>query len=156
MARSIEKIKFGLKLRTDRKENALTVKIGTKKYALPYEVRTITSDDYVFVHVPPAAEILKIGSKGLEPVTKSDEAEKAVQSFRKARRSRRRARRSKDLPEDVKNILKAKIPAGHKIGYDAEGNLKLVKTRKRRAKAAAKPKAATARKKSTRRTAKKR
>ena len=138
MARSIEKIKFGLKLRTQPKEGALTLRVGTKKYTLPFEARLIQSDEYLFVHIPPAAEIMRVAGGKLEAVTKADEAEKAVQSFRKARKVRRA--KKVEVPDAVKEALR-KIPAGFKLGYDADGNMKLVKTRTKRGtkKAAAKP-----------------
>jgi hypothetical protein len=145
MARSLEKIKFGLKLRTTPRDGALTLRVGTKKYALPFEVRLIESEEYLFVHVPPAAEIMRLSGTNMEPVTKAEEAEKAVLSFRKARKARRAKR--VELPAEVKDALK-RIPSGYKLGYDADGNMKLVKTRSRRSsKQAAKPAAKKARKK---------
>ena len=66
MARSVEKIIFGLKLRTESKENVLSLRIGVKKYALPFEARLIKSNEYIFVHVPPSAELMKITRSGLE------------------------------------------------------------------------------------------
>ncbi len=129
MARSVEKIIFGFKLRTQPTKNALTLRVGNKKYVLPFEARIILSDEYIFVHVPPAADIMKISGKGLEVVTKSEDAEKAALSFRRARKARK-ARRV-ELPEVVKDALK-KIPAGYKLGYDADGKMKLVKSRSRR------------------------
>ncbi len=135
MARSVEKIIFGFKLRTQPTKNALTLRVGNKKYVLPFEARVIQSDEYIFVHVPPAADIMRINGKGLEVVTKSEDAEKAALSFRSARKARK-ARRV-ELPDVVKDALK-KIPTGYKLGYDADGNMKLVKARTRR-KSAAKP-----------------
>ena len=160
MARSIEKIIFGLKLRTEPKENVLTLRVGVKKYVLPFEARLIKSNDYIFVHVPPSAELMKITRSGLEVVTRGDEAEKAVVSFRKSRKKTKRPRKPVVMNEDLENALK-KVPAGYKLGYGTDGKPRLIKTRKRkkkaapaRAKAKAKPRKAAKRKRKT--TAKRR
>ena len=156
MARSVEKIKFGLKLRTESKENVLTLRVGVKKYVLPFEARMIKSDDYIFVHVPPSAELMKVTRKGLEVVTRGDEAEKAVVSFRKSRKKTKRPRKPVTMNAELESALK-KVPAGYRLGYGADGKPRLIKTRKRakravraRAKAKAKPrKAARKRRKTT-------
>ena len=160
MARSVEKIIFGLKLRTESKENVLTLRIGVKKYVLPFETRLIKSNDYIFVHVPPSAELMKITRSGLEVVTRGDEAETAVVSFRKSRKKTKRPRKAVVMNADLESALK-KVPAGYKLGYGADGKPRLVKTRKRRKKAAsargkakAKPRKAAKRKRKT--TAKRR
>ena len=133
MAKSLEKIKSGLKLRTQPREGALTLRLGTRKYTLPFETRLITSDDYVFIHIPPTAEILKIDGKEIVVVTSSDEADNAASSFRK-RRSRAKSTRQSSLsmPSDIQEMLN-KLGAGVKIGYGPDGTPRLVRVRKRRA-----------------------
>lgn len=148
MARSVEKIIFGLKLRTDSKKNVLTLRIGVKKYVLPFEARLIKSDEFIFVHLPPSAEIMKITKKGLEVVTRGDEAEKAVVSFKKSRKKTKRPRKPVAMNADLESALK-KVPAGYKLGYGTDGKLRLIKKRKRRKKAApakAKPRKTAAKK----------
>jgi hypothetical protein len=135
MARSVEKIIFGFKLRTRPAKNALALRVGNKKFVLPFEVRIIQSEDFIFVHIPPAAGIMRIEGKKVELVTKSEDAERAALSFRLARKARRENR--VELPDAIKDALK-KIPPGYKLGYDADGGMKLVKARKRR-KSASKP-----------------
>lgn len=134
MARSLDKIKFGLKLRTNPVEGALSLKLGAKKLALPFEVRLVRSDEYVFVHIPPSAEIFKIDGKELNLVTEAAQGEEAIASFKKSRkRGRRSSGKEAELPAEIENIL-SKIPDGYKLGYDAQGNPRLVKTRQRRKK----------------------
>lgn len=130
--KNIEKTKSGLKLRTQPKEGALTLRLGTRKYVLPFETRLITSDEYVFIHIPPSAEILKISGGEVSIVTTAEEAEKAVATF-KRRRSRGKAagKKVEEIPSEVKELLE-KIPAGYKISYNADGSPKVVKARKRR------------------------
>ncbi len=134
MARSLEKLKSGLKLRTSSKEGALSLKLGVRKAQLPFETRLVQSDEYIFVHVPPSAEIFKIDGKRLIQVTTSEEAEKAIVSFRKAKkRGGRGSKKDVEMPNDLEQAL-AKIPDGFKLGYDANGTPRLVKTRQRRKK----------------------
>ena len=132
MARQINKIKFGLKLRAEAREGVLTLRMGVKKYVLPFEARMLSSDDYVFVHIPPTAEIMRVDGRQLVVVTKGDEAEEAAKSFRKKRRkSSRGGEEEAELPDNVKEAL-TKIPDGYRLGYDADGQPRLVKTRRRR------------------------
>ncbi len=120
-----------MKLRTERKENLLTFRIGVKKYVLPVEARTLKSDDYLFLHIPPSAEIYKIERDGLKVVTKATEAEEAVKTFRKKRKKSTRTVKKVEMPDELASALK-NIPAGYKLGYDAKGKVKLVKKRVRR------------------------
>lgn len=134
MAKTIDKTKSALKLRTQARDGALTLRLGVKKYVLPFEVRLLTSNEFVFVHIPPCAEIMKIASSGLEVVTDSATADEAAKSFRRGRKRSAGKNSSKvELPNDVAAAL-SKIPAGYKIGYSADGSVKLVRSRKRRKK----------------------
>ncbi|MCW5938866.1 MAG: hypothetical protein KF884_05020 [Fimbriimonadaceae bacterium] len=133
MAKSVDKIKAALKLRTEPRENSLSLRIGTKKYVLPFEVRTLQSTDYIFVHIPPSAEILRLGDDGLAIVSSDSEAANAAKTFRKSRKRTRSSsgRGPVELPEELKAAL-SKVPAGHKISYTPDGKVKLVKARRRR------------------------
>jgi len=134
MAKTVEKTKSALKLRTQARDGALTLRIGVKKYVLPFEVRLLTSNEYVFVHIPPCAEIMKIAKSGLEVVTDVATADEAAKSFRRGRKRPAGKASSKiEVPTDISAAL-SKIPAGYKIGYAADGSLKLVRSRKRQKK----------------------
>lgn len=130
MPKSLEKIKAGLKLRT-QPTDGLSLRIGTRKFDLPFEVRTIKSDEYIFVHIPPNAEILKFEGKEVRIVADEAEAEAASSSFRKRRKRGRTPKAPADIPPDIKDLLQ-KIPAGYKISYNPDGSPKIVKTRTRR------------------------
>lgn len=184
MAKSVDSITRALKLKAESRNNALTFRVGVKKHTLPFEVRALVSGDYLFVHVPPAAGLMKITAAGLVPVSTEAEATAAAASFRKPRkRGGKRTRTSRtssaEVPEAVKEAMKM-IPKGFKLVAGADGQPRLVKTRARKAAgttskvasvaapkvaAAAKPaakkaaparKAAAPAKKATRTTAKKR
>lgn len=131
MAKTIEKTKSALKLRTQAKTGVLTLRLGTKKYTLPVEARLITSSEFVFLHIPPTAEIMKIDSGSLAVVEDMATAEKAVASFRQRRkRAGGRGAKSTEMPSELASAL-SKIPAGFRLGYGPDGKPKLVKTRKR-------------------------
>lgn len=131
MAKTLGKIKSGLKLRTQSVEGALSIKIGTKRYELPFETRLIRSEDHVFVHIPPTAEILKIEGKTVAIVTDVSEAETAVAGFRKRRKRATAAKAPAVIPGEIRDLLQ-KIPAGYKIAYGSDGQPKVVRSRRRR------------------------
>lgn len=132
MPKSIGEVTRALKLKAQPKENVLSLRIGTRKLNLPFEVRTIASSDYVFVHIPPAAGILRLTDEGLIPVATPEEAQEAQVSFRQSRkRSSGRAATSLELPPELQSAL-SKLPAGHKLVFGPDGSPRLVRARKRR------------------------
>jgi hypothetical protein len=130
MAKSVQEIAKALKLKAEPREEALTLRLGTKKHVLPFEVRILTSNDYVFVHIPPSAGIMKITSNGLVPVVKADEANNAVQSFRQRRKKTTRTTQKVAIPDELASALK-KLPNGYKLAYGTDGSPKLVRARNR-------------------------
>lgn len=134
MAKSLDQIKASLKLKTAPKDGALTLKVGKRKIVLPFEVRLLECDNYLFVHVPPAAEILKASEGGFSVVEDAKTAEAAVAEFKKSRRRRRTgSRTAAELPAELKEALN-KVPSGFKLVYGADGTPRLAKTRARRKK----------------------
>lgn len=137
MPKTVQAITNGMKLRATPKEGALTLRLGTKKYTLPFEARMIASSEYVFIHIPSAAAIMKIGASELKEVATADEAEAARKSFRPARKKaapKKRASRAAEMPAELAEALK-KLPAGYKLAYGADGKPKMVRTRNRSKKA---------------------
>lgn len=138
MAKPIEKIKQGLKLKAEPKPGTLTLRLGVKKLVLPFEPRLIQGGEFVFVHLTPNAEIFKVTGEGLELVESGADADAAVAAFRKPRGPRGRkakAASAKDeIPAEVQELL-TKIPAGFKIAYNKDGSAKIVKARRKRSKA---------------------
>lgn len=130
MAKSVESISRALKLKAESKQGSLTLKLGAKKLALPFEVRCLSSSDYVFVHIPPAAGVMKFSPKGLALVESVEEAQAAASSFRQTRKRSGKKPEKVALPPELASALN-KIPAGYKLAYDASGAPRLVKTRNR-------------------------
>jgi hypothetical protein len=133
MGKTVADIARALKLRAVGKNNGLSLRLGVKKHTLPFEVRYINSPEYVFVHIPPAAAILRHTADGLVEVTDPEEAAKAQAAFRKPRRQGARQGAAKDIavPAELHQALK-KIPPGFKIGYGPDGEIRLLRARKRR------------------------
>ncbi len=134
--RGINATKQALKLKADEKENSLTLRLGVKKHILPIVPKILASEEYVFVHVPSQAEILRVTENGLEVVTSDEEAAKAAATFKKGRGSRASRKLSASMP--VSGELAAalsKIPPGYKLAFGPDGSPKYVRTRNRRKKA---------------------
>lgn len=132
MAKTVEDVTKALKLKAQSKNDILTIKLGSKKLTLPFEARLLSSDQYLFVHLPPAAAIFKFGEKGLEAVVDADEARQAQSSFRKQRFSSGvKAKAIMEIPEELKSAL-SKIPAGYRLAIGSDGKPRIVKTRVRR------------------------
>lgn len=92
----------------------------------------LSGDNFMFIHIPPTAAILKVGDKGAHPVTEIGDATAAQSAFRTpVKRATRAAKPAVvELPADVRDALR-KIPAGYRLDYSG-GEPKLVKMRKRR------------------------
>lgn len=134
MAKSLAQIKAALKLRAEGKNKQLTLRLGVKKYVLPFEVRLIQRDNHIFVHIPPSAEIFEIKDDGLTMITDATEADAVAKNLRRSRK-RKATTSTKSAPVEVPAKLAAalaEIPAGYKLGLDRNGNPRFVKTRKRR------------------------
>lgn len=168
MATQLQKPATGLKLKATPKKNALTIRVGMKKYVLPIEVRMLSSEKYVFVHVPATAVLMKVAGRALEAVSSDTEAKEAAASFRKSRKkpaARVAKAKTPELPSEIHSIL-GKIPPNYRLEIGKDGMPRLVRKRNRKpgataakpaAKSASKPAAKTAAKPAVRgkKTAKK-
>lgn len=132
MAKSLDQVKASLKLKTSAREGVLSLRVGKRKVVLPFEVRMLESDNYVFVHIPPAAEVMKTSDFTI--VTDAGEATTAANEFKKSRRRKRGANKSAaEMPDELKAALE-KVPAGFKLTYGPDGIPRLAKKRVRRSK----------------------
>lgn len=132
MAKQIQDVVRALKLKADSKAGALSVKVGTRKVSLPFDVRVLESSEYLFVHLPPAAAIFKVSKEGVTLIEDSAEASAANAAFRKPRKRKgQRANESVDMPDALVQAMKA-IPAGYRLQVEKDGSARLVKMRKAR------------------------
>ena len=132
MPKTVDDIAKALKLKAEPKQNALTLKLGVKKLTLPFEARCLSSANYVFVHIPPSAGIMKITDSGLAPVNDVAEAQAAVASFRQSRKRTGSTRKADKvaMPSQLEDALNL-IPSGYKLAYGQDGKARLVKARNR-------------------------
>lgn len=135
MTKSAKKVKNSLKFQAFVKSGALSVRIGLRKYVLPVPVRLLSDGDYVFLSFPASSELYRIRERKLVPMGPDEDATEAYQQLKPRSVHRKRRRRSAvTLPPQLEEALRA-IPAGYKLGYDANGQPRLIKKRTRRRKA---------------------
>lgn len=134
MSKTVKSVKNSLKFKASPKDGLLTVRVGVKKYVLPVSARMICDGGYMFLSFSATSELYKIDDKKLKAMAPADDATDAYAKLNPSkRRGRRKATAQAALPTDLEAALK-KLPAGFKLGFDAKGEPRLVKTRKRRAK----------------------
>lgn len=128
---TVQTVKNSLKYAAAERDRVLTVRLGVKKLVLPVKARVIASGDYLFLSFPASTEIYKIEGKELASVDDAGavEARDALRATKKRGGGRRK--KSTEMTDEMQKLLAA-IPTGHRLGYDREGNAKLVKTRPRR------------------------
>jgi len=133
MSKTVEDVVKALKLKAEPVSGALSLRLGTKKSALPFEVRTLTSGEFVFAHIPPSAAIFRITDGGLELVNDVNTATVAVKSFRTRKTRGEKVAPAIELPDNLARALSS-IPDGYKLAFSVDGKARLVKTRQRKSK----------------------
>jgi hypothetical protein len=130
MARTVRNVKNSLKFKAQPKQGIISVRVGVKKYTVPVEARILSNSEHIFLSFPAVSELYKITDNGLEPMDVDADATEAYNSLNPGKKRGRRRGEALTLPPQLAEALKS-LPAGHKIGYDADGTPRLVKTRKR-------------------------
>lgn len=128
--KSVQSVKNSLKFKAQEKEGVLSVKIGVRKYTVPVQARLLGGSEYLFLSFPASSELYRVNEKELLPLGKDEDASEAYSELNPGRRTRRRKNAPIDLPVDLAEALRG-IPAGYKLGYNADGSPKLVRTRRR-------------------------
>lgn len=135
--KTAQQVKNSLKFKVAPKTGVLSVRVGTKKYALPVEARVLGGEDHVFVSFNATSDVYTIENGKLNAMDSSADASKAYEQLNPARSARgngRRRRSTPQIPDELSAAL-SKIPAGHKLVMDAKtGEWRLAKTRTRRKK----------------------
>jgi hypothetical protein len=134
MSKSVQSVKNSLKFKAQPKPGILSVKVGVKKFSVPVEARMLSNGEYVFLSFPASSELYRVENRQLQTMSGDVDATEAFTALNpKKRRGRRRAS-TVSMPPALAEALKS-LPAGYKLGYGADGSPKLVRTRKRGAKA---------------------
>jgi hypothetical protein len=135
MQKTVQNVKNSLKFKAQEKDGILSVKVGVKKFVLPVQSRILSDSQYLFLSFPASSELYRVEGKKLVPLDKDDDATAAFEQLNPARKRGGGRRRSAaaEIPPEVAEALKG-LPTGYRLGYDATGNLKLIRTRKRKGK----------------------
>ena len=130
MKKTVKTVKNSLKFKAQPKDGILTVRVGVKKYTLPVEARILSDENYIFLSFSASSELYKIDGKALEAMAADVDAADAHAALTPKRKRARRKVSAVQVPAEVTNALK-KMPKGYRLGFDADGEPKMVRTRKR-------------------------
>lgn len=134
MSKTVKSVKNSLKFKANVKSGLLSVKVGVKRYVLPVQVRMLSNSSHIFLSFSASSELYKLKDKQLVAMKPEEDASDAYTSLNPGRkRTSRRRSSGAELPAALAEALK-KVPAGYKLGYGADGEVKLVKKRVRRKK----------------------
>jgi hypothetical protein len=131
MQKSVQNVKNSLKFKVSPKSGILSVKVGVKKFALPVDARMLSNGDYLFLSFTASSELYTIDCKELKAMPSEVDATPAFQALNPSKRRGRRRREQMQMPADLAEALKG-LPAGYKLGYNADGTPKLVRVRTRK------------------------
>jgi hypothetical protein len=132
MDKNVQKVKNSLKFKADEKEGLLTIRFGVKKLVIPHKVRMLSDGKHMFLSFSASSEIYKIDGKAMKAMDKGEDASGILASLSPSRKKRgpKKSKAASALAPELAEALK-NIPDGFKLGYTADGSLKLVKTRTR-------------------------
>ncbi len=136
MLKNVKTVKNSLKFKATPKEGAITVRVGVKKFVVPLEARMLHEDGYLFLSFSALSELFRVDDRGLHAMKPDEDATDAYAKLNPGRRSRKKKGGAEvELPAELAKALSG-IPAGYRLGFDANGNPRLVKQRQRRKKKA--------------------
>lgn len=134
--KSVQNLRNSLKFKAEVATDSVAVMVdGQPHILLGAEARVLVGKHFAYVSAPAFSHIVELRDGALQPLPDDYPAE-AIESellplVEKPRQARARAQGA-DLPEELKDILKSQIPEGYRIAVDADGQIRLVKTRNRR------------------------
>lgn len=127
--KSVKNVKNSLKFKAQPKGNSITVRVGVKKYNVPVDARILSNGDYMFLSFPAVSELFRVeNNKQLKPMGNEEDATEAYGALNPGRRKGRKRSSGASMPAELEQLLK-NLPSGFRIGYDTEGNPRLVKKR---------------------------
>lgn len=130
MSKTVQNVKNSLKFKAQVKQNLISVRVGVKKYSVPMEARMLSGGEFMFLSFPACSELFRVQDKQLSAMDSAEDATEAFEALNPAKRQSRRKPAPAELPTVVEAALK-EIPMGYRLGYDASGRPRLVRTRKR-------------------------
>jgi hypothetical protein len=132
MSKTVQKVKNSLKFKAEEKEGLLTIRYGVKKFVVPHKVRMICDGKNMFLSFTASSELYEVSGKGLKSLDKGADATAIYSNLNPGRKKRGAGRKRSSVAMDpaLEALLKS-IPDGYRLGYDASGAPKLVKTRVR-------------------------
>jgi len=137
MSKNVQKVKNSLKFKADEKEGLLTIRFGVKKFVVPHKVRMLSDGKYMFLSFTASSELYQVVGKDLKAMDKATDATDAFTALNPGRKGKRgrKPRSAAQLSPELEEALR-NIPAGFRLGYGADGSIKLVKPRTRKKKGA--------------------
>ena len=130
MDKTVKSVKNSLKFKAQPKSGLISVKVGVKKYTVPVDARILSDSKYVFLSIPACSELFEVKDRELHAMPPNQDATEAYALLNPNKRQGRKRITPAAIPTDVAEVLKT-IPAGYKVGYDADGTPRLVRTRQR-------------------------
>jgi hypothetical protein len=134
--KTVQNLRNSLKFKAPVVENALAVVIdGTAHVIRDAEVRLLAGSEFAFVSAPSFSHIVRIGGDQiLYPLNDAEPAEAAERELKDLlpKKERKKREGGAELPEELRAALLQSIPKGYRLQADADGNVRLVKTRNRR------------------------
>lgn len=134
--KSVQNLRNSLKFKAEVATDSVAVMVdGQPHILLGAEARVLVGKHFAYVSAPAFSHIVELRDGALQPLPDDYPAEdiesELLPLVEKPRQARTRAQGA-DLPEELKDILKSQIPEGYRIAVDANGQIRLVKTRNRR------------------------
>jgi hypothetical protein len=134
--KSVQNLRNSLKFKAEISPNSVVVMVdGRPHILLGAEARILVGTRFAYVSAPAFSHIVELQDGALQPLPDdypADDIESELLPLvEKPRQARSRAQ-GPELPEELNDILKSQIPEGYRIAVDADGQIRLVKTRNRR------------------------
>jgi hypothetical protein len=134
MSKTVQKVKNSLKFKASEKDGLLTVRYGVKKFTLPVKARMMCDGKFMFLSFGSSSELYRVGEEGLTAMDRNEDASAAYEALNTTkRRGRPKKVAEASITPELEKALKG-IPAGHRLVYNPDGTIKLVKTRTRKKK----------------------
>ena len=131
---TVQNVKNSLKFKATEKVGVLSVRVGQKKFSLPVAARMISGENYLFLSFGASSELYRVEATNLTPMGKDEEASEAFEALNSGKPRGRRRKTGSVVAPELAEALRT-IPDGYRLGYNADGSPRLIRTRTRATKA---------------------